>query len=254
MPSEVYTEEYFRTAEAGFHKWDTSGGAEFGGFYEQAFEIRPPRPGERILDLGTGRGEIPVLAAERGATGVGIDYAKASMDLAKVTLEARGRPGGAWFARADAARMPFADATFDVAYLMDFVEHLVPEELDRALADLARVLKPGGAVVAHTMPNRLIYDVTYPALRFAARLAGRRWPADPRHPFEHQMHVNEMRRGELRAVLRRAGFREVRVWVGPFWYGHFIPGDRARRWFEAMARSRTLRPLASGEIWATATR
>lgn len=254
VPSEAYTEEYFRTAEAGFHRWEESGGAEFGGFYEQAFAIRAPRSGERVLDLGTGRGEIPVLAAERGAIGVGLDYAAASMDLARVTLHARGAPAGAGFVRAEAGRMPFADASFDAAYAMDLIEHLTPGQLASALSELRRVLRRDAVVVVHTMPNRLIYDVTYRAMRLAALAVGRRWPRDPRHPFEHAMHVNEMRRGDVARVLRAAGLTDVRVWVGAFWYAHFLPSRRARALFERMARSRPLRPLASGEIWATARR
>ena len=172
---------------------------------------------------------------------MGIDYAQASMDLAKHTLAARGRPPGAWFVRCDAGRMPFPDASFDLAYAMDFVEHLTPDELDRALAEVVRVLRPGAPLVIHTMPNRLIYDVTYPVLRFAARLTGRRWPADPRHPFEHQMHVNEMRRGELRPGAAPGRVPLGEGLGGAFWYGHFIPSERARDVFGRMAKSRLLR-------------
>jgi hypothetical protein len=68
------------------------------------------------------------------------------------------------------------------------------------------------------------------------------------------MHVNEMRRGELRRTLERAGFGGSRLWFGEIMVGRIIPGDRARRLLERVHTVRALRFLTAVEIWATARR
>jgi ubiquinone/menaquinone biosynthesis C-methylase UbiE len=79
-----------------------------------------------------------LLAARRGARVTGVD-----MTGEMLAVAARD-PGGARFVRALAERLPFGDGSFDVA-LSNGVLNLCPDK-PRALAELARVVKPGGVV------------------------------------------------------------------------------------------------------------
>jgi SAM-dependent methyltransferase len=92
---------------------------------------------DHVLDIGCGEGQITRLAARLGARrAVGIDPTTAQLD------EAVARGGGPVYARADAAALPFADARFDAAVACLVFEHI--RAVDDAIAEVARVLRPGG--------------------------------------------------------------------------------------------------------------
>jgi SAM-dependent methyltransferase len=93
--------------------------------------------GRRVLDVGCGEGQISRLAVAGGATTVvGVDPTWAQV------IEAHHRGGGATFARAGAAQLPFAEATFDRVVACLVFEHI--RDVDEAIAEVARVLAPGG--------------------------------------------------------------------------------------------------------------
>src|SRR5205085_622508 len=104
---------------------------------------------------------------------------------------ATARPAGAVMSElgADPAQpaVPPPASFADLLLFVDVVEHLAPAELDAALRESLRILRPGGRVHIHTFPTRTMYDVTYRLLRTVGRR--HRWPADPRNEYERQMHV-----------------------------------------------------------------
>lgn len=97
---------------------------------------------KRVLDLGCGGGLLSAYLAQRGARWLGVDLSGASLRAGSERLGAR-------FARADVLRLPVADASMDVVLAADVLEH-VPS-LDAALAEAARVLKPGGDLYVNTI-------------------------------------------------------------------------------------------------------
>jgi SAM-dependent methyltransferase len=108
--------------------------------------------GTRVLDVGTGPGWVAARAAERGASVVGVDVAEAMI------ARARGAHPELDFRRADAHELPFADASFDAVVGNFAIMHLSRPE--RAMAQCARVLRPGGTVAftawAHPSEHRLV--------------------------------------------------------------------------------------------------
>tara|TARA_B110000914_G_scaffold224138_1_gene241195 strand:+ start:507 stop:1241 length:735 start_codon:yes stop_codon:yes gene_type:complete len=92
---------------------------------------------DRVLDVGTGEGQVGRVAAAGGAsTTIGMDPAAAQV------LEAAARGGGPAYLRAGADRMPFPDASFDAVVACLVFEHI--EAVDDAISEVARVLRPGG--------------------------------------------------------------------------------------------------------------
>lgn len=90
-------------------------------------------PGTRVLDVGCGSGEFLAELVAAGAHAIGVDSSSAMVALAARHGEAR---------EADATALPFADDTFDVVTAVT-VLHLA-DDLDAAVREGARVLRPGG--------------------------------------------------------------------------------------------------------------
>ena len=100
----------------------------------------------RVLDCGTGTGAF--LSAFADAAGGqpelhGVDLSPAMLDAARETLAKRGHTAS--LRRAELTRLPYPDAHFDVVMAAHVVEHLADPEA--ALAEMRRVLKPGGLMV-----------------------------------------------------------------------------------------------------------
>jgi SAM-dependent methyltransferase len=251
VPPEVYDDRYFLGVCAGHEEWTASGGAAAAGIYAASLDRAALRPEEIVVDVGTGRGELPALAVERGAAcAIGVEYSRAAVTLARQTLVAHGVQGRAEVVAADARALPVASAKADLVTMLDVVEHLAPVELDRALSEAHRILSPGGRILIHTFPTRTIYEVTYRLQRLARRHRRRDWPPDPRNAFEHMMHVNEQSLWSLRRALRRAGFRRVLVTPGRWVYCDFVPDQRARRLYHRIARFPVTRRFGAANLWA----
>ncbi|MHB8515778.1 MAG: class I SAM-dependent methyltransferase [Dehalococcoidia bacterium] len=282
---DVYTGAYYLTNCHGHEEFAASGGRTVGPRFAKALSLAGGLGGKRVLDVGCGRGELVLQSALRGADAWGIDYAAAAVEIARGALaSAEGAPQGrVHVAQMDVKALDFADASFDVAFLMDVVEHLYPEELARAFDELRRILRPGGLLIAHTSPNRFVRDWVYPywvrhvneaALRFCEwagyrdRLFNRMMlptkRAFPEDPFEQMMHVNEQTAPELRRQLAAHGFRVrgVEFWEPPLGRDYFDT-PRLNRELKILDFVRFLRPLSlypplnryfCHHIWITAGR
>lgn len=251
VPADAYDEAYYREWCMGYEEWNTDPGAPIHGTYAYALQRAGLAPGEVLVDIGTGRGELLALAMQSGAArAVGLEYSEAAVALAHRTLEAH--QVDAEVLLADARAVPLPDGVADLVTMLDVVEHLSPEELHRALCEARRILRPGGRIVAHTFPNRLIYDVTYRLLRLAAPGRRRRWPVQPRGELEASMHVNEQTRRSLGRALRAAGFGEVQVGFGELIHDQIIPEQDAgaRTLVHRLAAHRLTRPLGRADLWA----
>lgn len=103
-------------------------------------------PGSKILDVGCGPGEIAAKLIECGYEVWGVDVAE------PMILRARIRCGSDRFRVGDIESIPFPDSTFDAVVCLAVIEYLDSDEA--ALAQIRRVLKPGGrAVIA--APNAI---------------------------------------------------------------------------------------------------
>ena len=108
------------------------------------------RPGLRVLDFGCGPGSISVGLAKAVAPGElhGVDMEASQVELARSVAEAGGQRN-ALFHVGDVTSLPFEDAFFDVAHCHNVLMH-VPDTR-AALAEVTRVLKPGGVIGCREM-------------------------------------------------------------------------------------------------------
>jgi SAM-dependent methyltransferase len=107
-------------------------------------------PGERMLDLGCGTGNVALLAARAGAVVTGVDPAQRLVEVA------RERVPGAIFLVGSAEDLPFDAGAFDVVISVFGV--IFAADAEAALAELVRVLAPGGrALVTAWLPGGALH-------------------------------------------------------------------------------------------------
>lgn len=218
VPSTLYNEQYFLGVCEGYQEFLSSEGEYLSQRLTEALAVAGIAPGMRVLDVGCGRGEMLRSTTRLGAQAFGIDYAAVAVQLSQkiAAQEAEdGHPVGVY--QASALYLPFNTGTFDRVLMFDIVEHLYPDELDLALAEARRVLKPGGRIIVHTAPNAWYDRFAYPVVRMVRVLAGQgeRYPKNPRAiiPENVRVHVNEQSLFSLWRNLYRNGFRGVASWL-----------------------------------------
>jgi demethylmenaquinone methyltransferase/2-methoxy-6-polyprenyl-1,4-benzoquinol methylase len=175
----------------------------------RAADLAELSPGDRALDVATGTGDLALELAARVAPGgevVGIDFAERMLELARAkAVETNVR-----FEIGNALALDFPDDAFDAATVGFGARNF--SDLDRGLAEMARVVRPGGRVVVLeiTTPRRpplstffeLWFDHAIPALGRVIDsqaysylpLSVRRFPGPD----------------ELAAIMWRCGLRQIR--------------------------------------------
>ncbi|MHB8670254.1 MAG: class I SAM-dependent methyltransferase [Acidimicrobiales bacterium] len=205
------------------------------------------RPGARVLDVGSGSMLVADRLGDRAVTYVGLDYG--NHHVAYAAAKVRPSPGRrlvGFVSQGDGENLPFADASFDVVVMTEVIEHLLRP--DRAVWEVARVLRPGGVFVMTTnnaceMPLR---SPTTHLFAWVERAIGFRhpglvslrpwvWP-EPVDPallcdgagevyLPHTHHIA----AETSAMLARAGLETVETSTFEF----PPPQSASARWLEA---------------------
>jgi demethylmenaquinone methyltransferase/2-methoxy-6-polyprenyl-1,4-benzoquinol methylase len=176
----------------------------------RAADLAAVHPGDRVLDVATGTGDLAVELARRVGPGgevVGSDFSEAMLD------RARSKAPGLRFEWGNAQELPYADGEFAAATVGFGARNFA--DLDRGLSEMARVVAPGGHVVVLeiTTPQRpplstffsLWFDRVVPLI---GKVAGDRAAYD--------YLPNSVKRFPgpegLAAALERAGLEQIR-WV-----------------------------------------
>jgi SAM-dependent methyltransferase len=96
--------------------------------------------GERLLEIGVGAGTDHLQWARAGCLCHGVDLTEAAIETTRRHLELHGFASD--LRRCDAERLPFADGSFDLVWSWGVIHH--SERPERILAEIHRVLRPGG--------------------------------------------------------------------------------------------------------------
>jgi 2-polyprenyl-3-methyl-5-hydroxy-6-metoxy-1,4-benzoquinol methylase len=223
---------------------------------EVATAALDPRPGERLLDAGCGVGEVArelAAAVAPGGAVVAVDASATTVAAA----QARHDGSAVRYEVADVLALPYADGEFDAVRTERVLQHV--QEPDAAIAELARVTRPGGRVclvdtdwqslAVDGLPEDLVESVL---AAFRAR---------------DLLHHQSMGR-TLRRRLVRAGLDDVRAEPVPLLFtsaggpdrvlpmfnreippeAHLVPAEARDRWFDAVDAA-----VASGEFLAVLT-
>lgn len=169
-----------------------------------------PRPGERILDLCAGTGDQALAVASSGARVLAADFCLPMLALATQKF-ARADAVPPRSLASDALMLPLVDSSFDGATVAFGLRNVA--DLDRAVAELARVIRPGGRLVVleFTIPPRQPLRALY--LLYFSRLLpliGRL--VSPRGTAYHYLPASVLQfpQGEeLLAAFERHGFHDT---------------------------------------------
>ena len=119
----------------GLHRW----------WKRKVIGLTAAKPGQRVLDVCCGTGDLTLALAERGCETVGIDFSQPMLEVARSRGEAVASPLRPQFLHGDALHLPFPDAEFDVITIAYGLRNLA--DVDRGLRELLRVLRPAGRLV-----------------------------------------------------------------------------------------------------------
>lgn len=209
-PPEFYSRAYFLGRCGGYAEFADAGGRVADPIRARALRMLAPQPGQRVLDLGCGRGELCAAAARTGAVVIGIDFSRDALAMAHETADRLGATVHLVRARAEA--LPLRSGALDAVLATDIVEHLPDADLRRCVAEVHRTLRERGRFIVHTAPTRRFLAVGQHLKRLLQRLSGR--PVAPVLTYDSELreagHSNLHSRVTLRSAMRSA-FGDVRI-------------------------------------------
>lgn len=249
---------------SGWKRGAAARGQALGPLTELMLDLAGVTVGSQVLDLGAGTGDQTLLAARRigpGGMVLATDISASMLALTQEAARVADLPNVQTRVM-DAQRLELEPGSFDAA-MARFSLQFVPD-VQRALAEVRRVLKPGGrfAAAVFSAAERNPFRAAPQAI--ASRLAGRQFP----EPGPGQWALNDPT--TLRDPFQQAGFRDVDVRPVPFVYrfpsladalrsleeaqpplvkllSELSEHDRAAAWAEI---SRTLQPFVGSDGFA----
>ena len=224
----TYTAEYYLTDCGGYDSFISHKGSQLIYRLATVYQLLNIKAGERILDIGCGRGELAhYIYKYTNASVVGLDYSIDAIHIANET-----------FPNIDKERLQYIQADileykpsskFNKIALADVIEHLDQESLEKMFRQISKkLLTKDGTLVGHTAPNKLHYEVDYEKRRVFAQQAGTYLPKNPRTIYEDITHINEQTEESLHRALSKS-FKHVYTWVpvDNHFFGNLLNTDLA---------------------------
>jgi demethylmenaquinone methyltransferase/2-methoxy-6-polyprenyl-1,4-benzoquinol methylase len=161
-------------------------------------------PGDRVLDTCCGTGDLALADSRAGGVVTGLDFSERMLE------RARRKSSEIEWVRGDALTLPFDDESFDAATVGFGVRNL--EDLDRGLAELARVLRVGGrlGVLEITRPKGVLEPFYNAWFDRVVPLLGKLLPGGSAYTYLPASVKRFPGPDDLAGLLRKAGFSDVR--------------------------------------------
>ena len=209
-----YDSEYYLEDCGGYKEFKESDGKIISDRLLQLLNQIDPKPGDNILDMGCGRGELTYALSTYGADVIGIDYSEDAIAICKKYF---GETDEMLSGKLDYICGDVLELDESVKYnkiiMADIYEHIQADVMERLLDKITRLLGDDGVLYVHTAPNLDWYETEYPKLVSEAYKRKVFLPNNPRSRYEDMMHINEQSQDSLKNTLSRH-FNNVIVWNG----------------------------------------
>ncbi len=178
-------------------------------------EFLAVEPGDRVLEVGSGLGLLAVEVADSAP-----DVRVVGVERSPAQIAAAARSSRVEYVEGDAQALSLPDASFDVAYARYLLEHV--SRPDSVLAEMRRVLRPGGRVaVCENDISLLRVDPPCPAFETVWRVF---------QEYQRRLGGDALVGARLYRLLRAAGFSQIELSVLPEVHWHGSPSFAA--WIE----------------------
>ncbi|MDH5187904.1 MAG: class I SAM-dependent methyltransferase [Rhodospirillaceae bacterium] len=167
--------------------------------------------GKRVVDIGCGDGSLVRLMARHGAKSFGVDNNPAQLEKARLEKTL----GGEIFHQGIAEKLPFDDACMDVTVFFNSLHHIAGEQMQTALSEAHRVLKPGGLLyVSEPLAHGPHFDLMAPVHDETEVRANAKSALDkaPSLGFEK---IDEIFHTHIVSLADFAAFRERMIRINP---------------------------------------
>jgi SAM-dependent methyltransferase len=242
VDSKIYQEDYYLKAFNGQVKQylESLKSGVLDNRCKEIFLLAQLKTGERILDVGCGRGELLYFSLLKGASkAVGVDFSQAALSIARKAIEALPKDlktrAKLLYQNISSLKL---EGKFDCCFLIDLVEHLTDNQLYKLFSEIKNHLSSQGRIIIHTAPNINWIRFEYPLKRFLVipstiikRLTGKKPYSSSLHTnflkkifsyldlcyardyysYSPKMHINEQSPTSLRRLLKSLNF-DFKVW------------------------------------------
>jgi len=164
----------------------------------QRFMVKHLNQESSVLNIGTGSGALERLAQKKGVIVSTLDPNEQAIERLRKELNL-GENAQVGYAQ----KMPFSDEIFDAVVMSEVLEHLDGRILDEALAEVKRVLKPGGFLLASTPYGENLSDNTVVCPQCAS-------------VFHRYGHLQSFDKIGMRELIERNEFSVCKLWVTTF--------------------------------------
>ncbi|MGH9601456.1 MAG: class I SAM-dependent methyltransferase [Terriglobales bacterium] len=198
---------------------------------ERLLAIMRPVPGALLLDAGCGVGSHLMRFAHKGFQCTGVDISETVLESAKQNVAQNHLEAQARFSCEALEKLSFQDASFDLVHCRGVLMHI--PDWKRALAELVRVLKPGGRIAILEANHRAVEARLVRLARRFRKSQSRMqptadgvefWSEEGGHPFVHRVADQRV----LRQELERLGVHLLGSFAAEFWDVNFFPAGWAR--------------------------
>jgi len=183
------------------------------GWRRKAIQALAPYQPQTMLDIATGTGDFAIMAAQmlKPQRLVGADISEGMMEIGRQKVKAQGLDGTITFEREDCTALSYPEGTFDAVTAAFGIRNFA--DLDKGLAEMCRVLKPGG----HLSVVELTTPVTFPMKQLFAIYShtilpvyGRLISKDTQAYSYLTKTIEAFPQGErMTGILRKAGFSQA---------------------------------------------
>lgn len=180
---------------------------------EALAELLPPPPAS-VLECGCGSAEVSVFLASLGYGCTLLDAAPAALQIARARFVRAGLRAN--YVEGNVYNLPFADGSFDILTSFGLLEHF--GDVDRVIAEMARVIRPGGLFFADIVTHRFSVQSLGTLFNAGVRLAyygARGQPArgafEAKRLFQPDFFENDYSASQYRAYLAAAGLDRIEL-------------------------------------------